>query len=173
MTLATASQIAPIVTASIAALLAALVALGSIVYQGTIARRRAAIDFFLKTEMDSTAIALYEDFKKIAPRIKAASSMEKFSAADESKTRAFLNVCELIAVGIREHAFSERVSKEYWGDVLPESYRKAEKLIKHIRATGEGTHHTYIALEELCAKWEREESRLGWRRALASMRLIK
>ena len=96
--------------------------------------------------MDSTAIALYEDFKKIAPRIKAASSMRKVSAADKSKTRAFLNVCELIAVGIREHAFSERCPRNTGETFCPKATAKLRSLIKQFHTAGEGTHHTYIAL---------------------------
>jgi hypothetical protein len=73
---------------------------------------------------------------------------------------AFLNICELIAVGIKGGAFSERISQAYWGDVIPESYRTAEKLINRIRNTpGEGSRHTYVDLEELAKKWEKKDAR--------------
>ena len=76
--------------------------------------------------------------------------------------RAFLNICDLIAVGINEGAFSDRVSSAYWGDVLPDSYRDAEPLIKQIRSTpGEGTAHTYADLEKLCKKWSSKEALTG------------
>jgi len=52
VTLKEAAEYAPLVTASVAAL-APLVAVVSILVQKGIARKRAAIDFFLKTEMES------------------------------------------------------------------------------------------------------------------------
>ena len=52
------------------ALTAAIIALCAIRAQKDIARRRAAIDFFLKTEMDEKAITLYERFKELSPTIK-------------------------------------------------------------------------------------------------------
>ncbi len=131
--------------------------------QRDIARRRAAIDFFLKTEMDDTVVKLYKTFKQLSPTIK-----ELLAKPDLTKTqeyhdiRAFLNICELIAVGINEGAFSDRVSYAYWGDVLPHSYRDAEPLIKQIRNTpGEGTAHTYADLEKLCKKWTSKEEPTG------------
>src|SRR6266446_1306544 len=64
-----------------------------------------------------------------------------FSAA----CTAFLNICELIAVGIKKRAFSKSVSKAYWGDVIPKSYRDAKQLIDDIRRTPEeGSRYTYI-----------------------------
>jgi len=55
--LETVAKLAPIGTALIA-LSAAIIALLAILAQMHIARRRAAIDFFLKTEVDRTAIDL-------------------------------------------------------------------------------------------------------------------
>ena len=105
-----AADYAPLGTAAIA-LSAATTALFAIRAQRDIARRRAAIDFFLKTEMDQTIINLYNKFRELAPKIKALPSYSDFAKSNEYKdVRAFLNICELIAVGINEGAFSERVS---------------------------------------------------------------
>jgi hypothetical protein len=137
--LSAAAELSPIVTAGIA-LLAALIAVVSILNQRSIARRRAAIDFFLKTQMDATGIELYNEFRRVAPGLAAITSMESFVATPEhSRVRAFLNVCELISVGINENVFSERVAYAYWGDVLPE-LQAAEPLIQYVRQRpGEGT----------------------------------
>ena len=64
----TVAPLAPIVTACIA-LIAALIALVAIWAQMHIAKRRASIDFFFKTEMDKTAIDLYNKFKTHGPSI--------------------------------------------------------------------------------------------------------
>ena len=70
------------------------------------------------------------------------------------KIRAFLNLCELIAVGVKQKTFSERVSYAYWGDVLPQTLQHMEPLLREIRATpGEGTQHTYQDLDWICDGW--------------------
>jgi hypothetical protein len=74
--------------------------------------------------------------------------------------RSFLNVCELIAVGINERVFSERVSYAYWGDVLPWSYQAAEPLIQYVRQRqGEGTPSTYRDLEHVAKEWAKRNAR--------------
>lgn len=159
MTLQDASQLAPVVTAVIA--LAAVIIAGiSLSVQRTLARRRAAIDFFLKTDLDKTLIDLYDFFKEKAPSIKSESSMEKFSQTDDyKKVRSFLNVCELISVGVMTHTFSDIVCWAYWGDVLRQSYQDAKPLIEYVRKTpGQGTPDTYIAIEWLNAKWQHESA---------------
>jgi len=155
-----AAEFAPIVTAVIA-LLAALAAVVSIHDQRNIARRRTAIDFFLKTQMDATGIELYNDFRRIAPGIAAITSMESFVATPEhSRVRSFLNVCELISVGINERVFSEEVAYAYWGDVLPWSYQAAEPLIQYVRQRqGEGTPSTYRDLERVAKMWAERNAR--------------
>jgi len=155
-----AAEFAPIVTAGVA-LAAAIIAVVSIPNQRSIARRRAAIDFFLTTQMDATGIELYNDFRRIAPGIAAAASMETFvTTADHARARAFLNVCELIAVGINERVFSERVCYAYWGDVLPWSYQAATPLIQCVRSIRrEGTASTYRDLEKVATEWTRRNAR--------------
>jgi hypothetical protein len=127
----------------------------AILAQKDIARRRAAIDFFLKTELDADTVKLYKLFKDTAPQFTSWAAMSNFTdQVGYHRVRAFLNICELIAVGIRHKAFSKKVSKAYWGDVLPDSYRQAKPLIERIRETpGEGTKYTYSDLEWLCEKW--------------------
>ena len=123
--------------------------------QRDIARRRAAIDFFFKTELDKDAIALYNNFKKVdVLKLTNVPMAERKISKDYEDARSFLNVCELIAVGIHNDAFSENVSLAYWGDVLPAAYKRMEPLIKEIRQTeGEGSSETYADLQTLCEKW--------------------
>jgi hypothetical protein len=161
----TGAKFAPVVTAMIA-FLAALFAWLSIRAQRDTARRRAAIDFFLKTDLDQGAIALYDKFKRASRDLETRTAFDDGFIETEGykDLRAFLNVCELIAVGIKQKAFSESISYAYWGDVLPRSYRDANILIQYIRSTpGEGTRHTYVDLERLSNRWNRKGA---WRRRL-------
>ncbi len=149
-----AAKFAPLLTATVA-LGAGVIAYIAIHAQRDIARRRAAIDFFLKTEMDQTIIDLYNNFKSITPSIASLPSIENFAETEDyKKVRAFLNICELIAVGINQGAFSERVSYAYWGDVLPNAYKTTLPLIKYVRdSCDDGSAATYIDLEKICERW--------------------
>ena len=145
---------APIATAAIA-LVTAIVAIRAIFLQRDIARRRAAIDFFLKTEMDETIIALYNKFKNNSSKFRRWAEAENpRSDPDYHDARAFLNICELIAVGVNHGAFSDTVSFAYWCDVICDSYKSASPLIERIRRTPDlGSRYTYTDLEKLHKAW--------------------
>src|SRR5256886_13819791 len=99
----TIAKLAPIGTALIV-LIAEIIALGAMWVQMHIARRRASIDFFLKTEMDKTVIDLYNKFKANAPFIAFVPEPSALTRRYYSDTGAFLNICELIAVGVNKGA---------------------------------------------------------------------
>lgn len=144
------AKLAPLATALIA-LLAAATAVISILYQGRLARRRGAIDFFLKTEMDEDMVDLYNRFKKInVPGLRSIPSPGKYDQQDYKDARFFLNICELIAVGVNHGAFSETVAKAYWGNVIPDCYEKMYSFIRDVRSSNdEGSSTTYIDLEKI------------------------
>jgi hypothetical protein len=152
-----AAKYAPLATAFIA-LCAAGIAWRAMYVHRDVARRRAAIDFFLKTEMDAEALELYERFRRISVvTVRSIPAPRKYELDEYKDARRFLNICELIAVGVNHGAFSEHVSKAYWGDVLPRSYKKMAALIMDIRnSNDEGGIETYIDLERLCDRWSRE-----------------
>jgi hypothetical protein len=149
----TIAKLAPLGTALIV-LIAAIIVLGAMWVQMHIARRRASIDFFLKTEMDKTVIDLYNKFKANAPSIAFVPDPLDLTRRNYDDIRPFLNICELIAVGVNKGAFSKSVSEAYWGDVIPEAYQTAKQLINNIRTTpGEGSRYTYVNLEKLAKRW--------------------
>jgi hypothetical protein len=155
----TAGKFASIVTAIIA-LAAACIAWRAINAQRDIARRRAAIDFFLKTEMDEKVIELYREFEQTTPKIREVISQPTFGpqSPEHHVLRKWLNICELIAVGVNKGAFSESVSLDYWGDVLPASFNDAKPYIDHVRGTlGMGGPLTFNDLQVLCVRWRKYE----------------
>ena len=151
------AEFAPIATAMIA-FVAAITGYFAIQAQQQIARRRAAVDCFLKTEIDPYAVGLYHKFRA------AVLTMQEFADQpnvelhkDFRDLRGFLDICELIAVGIKEKAFSERISFEFWGHVLPQTLKDARPLIDRIRKIpGEGSKDTYCDLEDLCERWAKK-----------------
>ena len=160
MTLENAAQLAPIATAIIA-FTAACVALKSMYLQRDVARRRAAIDFFMKTDVDSNMAEMYRNYKKHTDDLDALMRTKDFHKTQPYyEIKHYLSICELICVGINHGAFSERVSLAYWGNWLPSVYRTTRPLITFIRQTpGEGRVNTYIELERVCKRWEPEDCR--------------
>src|SRR5262245_44544571 len=104
---------APLITPSIA-VVAGGIALYSIHVTRTIARKRATIDFFLKTEADSSMVKLFQSFDEhvaaVSEQIDQGKSLKEIVKTIEYKTvHACLNIHELIAVGIANDVFDEKV----------------------------------------------------------------
>ena len=148
-----AAKLAPLAT-SLVALGAAWIAWNAIKAQKDIARRRAAIDFFLKVETDEKMVDVYETFKREIRLLAQGTPINAIIGSEHyGKVRGFLNLCELIAVGVRREAFSDEVSFHYWGDVLRDSFRDAKPLIDYVRKE-EKRPATYVDLEWLCNEWK-------------------
>jgi Domain of unknown function (DUF4760) len=165
-----AGKAAPVITAIIA-LCAAVIAWRAIYAQRDVARRRAAIDFFLRTETDEKLITLYTRFLDLnaAHRlITTGEAYKSFKACkqDYGDTRSFLNLLELIAVGVNRKAFSNVISYDYWADVLIDGWEDCRSLISFVRADeGEGYPETYCEIEKLHAKWRRQAEKARRRKA--------
>ncbi len=102
------------VTALIAAT-AGYLAFRSIQSQRSIARRRAAFDLFLKTETDEKMITAYDHFHDGIAAMRKAPSAESFCTSEQTRKpylsiRKYLNVHELVAVGIREEVLDPEVA---------------------------------------------------------------
>jgi hypothetical protein len=156
-----AAKIAPIGTAAIAAV-AVSIAFAAMLLQKDIAKRRAAIDFFLKSEMDPASITAYENFEKVAANAAQLVAQQGFGKThpDYAHFRHWLNVCELIAVGVNKDAFSERVALDYWGDVLPTTFNDAKPFITFVRETYK-TPESFVDLETLVKRWTEREASTG------------
>jgi Domain of unknown function (DUF4760) len=145
---------APILTATIA-IVAAGVAWRSIRVQRSIARKRAAVDVFIKTEMDQSMIDAYEAFRQGRTSLSNVSDeqMEEFSKSPQYRAiRAYLNIHELIAVGIHNGVFDRRVCYDFWCDVLRDACGDVKRVIDHAKAQP-GSQFTYSDLERLNKRW--------------------
>jgi hypothetical protein len=89
------------------AFFALLAAAGSIWWQRHVARQRAAMDFFCKTDMDKHLVDAYDDFWKGIDRMKTMPVSDFYGSKDEDvrkhyfSVRKYLNVHELVAVAAR------------------------------------------------------------------------
>jgi hypothetical protein len=148
---------APFATAFVTfcALATAIVAIHK---QTQVARRRAAIDFFLKTDRDQNMLDAFRDFESALTQLKghmaAGGVVKDFAEAQPDIHRQllkYLNVHELVAVGIRNRVFDHQVCYSFWGDTLVRHVEEAEALIAYEVETGPPSH--YLELRLLTAEW--------------------
>jgi hypothetical protein len=152
MSLEEVAKLASVATASIA-LCALIVAWISICTQKAVARKRAAIDVFFKTEMDKEMLTAYGGYTAALKKLEEATSIEDFSNTTEYQSiRTYLNVNELISIGINRKVFDQRVCYGFWRTILATACHDAAKVIDHARSQENG-EHTYDQLLLVNARW--------------------
>ncbi|MDF0498095.1 DUF4760 domain-containing protein [Bradyrhizobium yuanmingense] len=151
---------------ALVALGAAGIAIHSIAAQRDIARKRATIDFFLKSSMDKECLAAYVAFK---------TEIEKFKqpnfdygsyvpTAKHNAVRVWLNICELVAVGINRKVFDDRLAFDSWAAILPWCHKQCAELIKWRRENEEECELIYFDLEILSTRWQTPSVRAKYER---------
>jgi hypothetical protein len=114
-------------------------AIVSISIQKGIARKRAAIDFFLKTEMDPDAKKSHDEYKKAIDPLRMIVTDKgvmgnSFANTDYWAIRNYLNLHELLAVGVLKAVFDKKVCYDFWSGELVLAYIEALPLIKYVQA---------------------------------------
>jgi hypothetical protein len=150
-------------TAGIAAgaLIAAVISIGS---QREIARKRAATDFFIKTEMDRDTLESHKRYTDAIAKMKmvvtASGEMENsFAGSDEYwAIRDYLNLHELMAVGILKKVFDDRVCHDFWAGELHRAYEDAMPLINYVQSQPR-SKGTYSELIKVAKDWEDKRKR--------------
>jgi hypothetical protein len=117
-----------------------------------VARRRAAIDFFLKTEMDKEMLDAHRRYLDAAAVLQAEPDVRRFvdCKTHYDAARSYLNVHELIAVGVLQKVFDNSVSRSYWHAELDRAYTGCNRLLLHLGGDG-----TYSEMVKLQFKWKR------------------
>lgn len=149
------AKYAPIATATVA-VAASIIAVISIYVQRNLARRRASIDFFLKTEMDVSMLKAWNDYNAAIRKLKEVLlPAEKFAVdfpQEYECIRAYLNIHELVAAGIYNRIFDNRICFDFWANVLTRACVDAREIIIHARSSL-GHEYTYHSLTWLNKKW--------------------
>lgn len=150
---------APLVTATVATI-AGGIAYYSIHVTRTIARKRAAIDFFLKTEADKSIVDIFQRFDEslqtVNNDIDAGRMLSEITSTPHYKdVHTCLNIHELLAIGVANEVFDERVAYHYWSAALVGHKKKAEKLINFSREAPDD-YSAYIGMLKLSEVWETE-----------------
>jgi len=148
------------ITAGIA-FFALIAAYKSIENQREIARKRAAMDFFTRTETDKHTLDQYKAFKEACETLKqhleSKQSLDDFSKSDQYfQIRDYLNVHELMAVGINRDVFDDFVCEDFWSGELYRACRDAGPLIEWIQKQP-GEAKTYIEFVEVNKRWRQRD----------------
>jgi hypothetical protein len=150
-----AQDIVPYAQISTALVVAAAlgVATWSLLAQKAVARRRAAIDFFLKTEMDEKMLAAYNTYVASKVQIASYADMREFCKTEHyDHVRAYLNILELMAVGVHNNAFDERICYGFWQDFIKGSVADCRPLLDYLRTLPSGGF-SYGDLIRLEKRW--------------------
>jgi hypothetical protein len=148
---------------AIVATCALIAAFVSISTQKAIARKRAAIDFFLKTEMDSDTKKSHDEFRKAIDPLKMIvtdkGEMQNGFAETQNywAIRNYLNLHELLAVGVSKAIFDEEVCYDFWSGELVLAYIDALPLIKYVQAR-KNSKNVYVELEKLAERWRKRRN---------------
>jgi hypothetical protein len=146
------------VTATVA-VFAVIVAGTGIWFQRYVARQRAAIDFFIKTEMDRHLLDAYDDFWLGIDRMRTVTVSDFYGSKDKDvrkdyfAVRKYLNVHKLIAVGIKNKILDDKICFDFWCDVLLRGVDAARPIIDYVR-TQPGHDATYDELLVLYGRWK-------------------
>jgi Domain of unknown function (DUF4760) len=151
----------------------AIVAVFAVVAAGTgigvqwcLARKRAAVDFFLKTDADKHLLDSYDEFHTGVRQMKT-MAIEAFCTSDDEAirkhyfaVRRYLNIHELLAVGIENGMFHDRTCYDFWAGVLFRHVEDARPVLDHVRGRS-GREATYDKLEALYTRWKALERKLA------------
>lgn len=147
---------------AVIAIAAGIIAMINIHSQRQIARRRASFDMFLKTEADEKMIEAYENFHKGIAAMRATTPLGDFFTSPPREeylwVRKYLNIHELVAVGIKEKVLDHDTCYTYWGDVLVHNCTDARPVLDYVRNRPRNIF-TYVELEALYAEWTKKKER--------------
>lgn len=106
-------------------------------------------------------LSAYDSAQKGFDRVKSGPPYKPFVGTDEYKSvRNFLNIHELIAVGIHKNVFDEKVCYSFWCDEMISDWNAAKGMVDYIRQLpGEGTRYSYIEVEKLARSWSEKKAR--------------
>lgn len=143
---------------------ALLTAVVSIKVQREIARKRAAMDFFTKTEMDKHTLEAYKDFTESVAVFKEhllKGRLNEFKGTHSYwAIRDYLNFHELMAVGINRNVFDDFVCFDFWSGELSRAVTDTRPLIEYIQNQPNG-ENVYIELLKVEGRWSRRRSQPG------------
>lgn len=144
----------PVLTGG-AVIVSALVAIGVLISNRGIARRRATLDLILHIESDGDLIDARNAFSDIKKRDERSSTFgreDKRATDDAEHIRTVLNINELVAVSIQEGVIDERVYRRWFNSAFIDDYKSMTGYIEETRKWRNA--HVFKELEALATRWE-------------------
>src|SRR6266566_3558635 len=145
---------------AVGALVTAIVSINT---QKKIARKRAATDFFLKTEMDRETLESHKRFTEAIDSLKMIvtdkGEMQNSFANSEGywAIRDYLNLHELMAVGLLNGIFDDDVCFDFWSGELVRAYEDSLPLLKYVQKQKHG-ENMYAELTKIAKRWNKRKS---------------
>ena len=147
---------APSLTGAMA-VCAVIGAIISICVQRRTAQTRAAIDFFLKTETDEKMLEAHQKYRSGVAALKKSTNIAAFAQMDDCRSvRSYLNVHELLAVGVNRGAIHYAVARDFWINELGKACIDCNRLLLHLEGDP-AEKRTYSEMKTLNQEWQR-----GW-----------
>ena len=110
--------------------------------------------------MDKAVIDAYHDYEDALERFSRHGDVKKLyeDEVEFRKVTAFLNVQELIAVGIKSQLLDDRLCYDFWSDELIDAYQHGKALIEYMREK-DGSPFSYKDLEAIYHDWKRRDDK--------------
>ncbi len=162
MNLQEIAQTAQIVSTA-AVIVSALTAITVLSYTRRANRRRATLDFVMKTFVDDSGRTTYDKFIALTRRAADQShhftflSLETHSAAVEEDRNVVIdqmNTYELVALGIRNGVFDDAFFKHWYHGQFMRDYKAVEELLKAVR---KDRPSVFCEAKWLYDRWERKQ----------------
>jgi hypothetical protein len=143
--------------------ISAIIAFCALITQRNLARKRATLDLFLKTETDVKTLELWDNYASAVLAFEAATDKDNFKLSSRSNydnIRSYLNIFELIACGINENILDKKMCKRFFIDVFLDNLGTLENFIAIVQKEPHG-QKTYCEYLSIAKKWNANESRGG------------
>ena len=123
------------------------------------------MDFFTKTEMDKNTLDQHRDYKKSLAEFEKYKGREDgltlfASTTEYLKIRDYLNLHELMSVGIKLEVFDDDVCYDFWAGELARACRDTRELIAFVQALS-GEAETYCELMKVQKSWSEKDAKQG------------
>jgi hypothetical protein len=138
-----------------------IIAICALIIQRNLARKRATLDLFLKTETDVKTLELWDNYASGVLAFEAATDKDNFKLSSRSNydnIRSYLHIFELIACGMDEKILDKKMCKRCFVNVFLENLVTLIDFIAIVQKEPHG-QKTYCEYLSIAKKWHADELR--------------
>src|SRR5579871_5749326 len=104
--------------------------------------------------MDKSMLQAYNEYIDALKQFKISNDISDLKSNHLRKynaIRTYLDINELVCIGVNQKAFDQKVCYRFWGGILNRAATDAEAIIKDIR-TEPGYEHTYDEILDVSSR---------------------